>query len=130
VDCRESRAGELTSLVLAIANFSLSLESKKRCDRHRYSGISAASTSRGLGNDSTEVVNWLLELLRDEGSGVRARAALALAQLGDTSTEVVSGLLRWLRDKDSGVRSSAASALGRLGDASDGGGRWVAGVAS
>ncbi len=69
--------------------------------------------------DKEGAVSMLLNLLRDDNSSVRSRAADALGELGETSEEVISGLLNLLRDDDSSVRCNAAWALGELGETSE-----------
>ena len=56
----------------------------------------------------------LVAALRDNDSGVRQQAAVALGRLGDP--RALAPLVAALRDNDSGVRQQAAAALGWLGD--------------
>jgi HEAT repeat protein len=52
--------------------------------------------------------------LKDEDSGVRRAAALALGELGFAEPEVIRSLLEALKDEDSGVHTHAILALGKL----------------
>jgi HEAT repeats/HEAT repeat len=61
----------------------------------------------------------LLNLLKDEDSDVRSRAAVALGKLGDHSGALVKGLLQLLQDSDTEARSPAASVLGKFSDRSE-----------
>jgi HEAT repeat protein len=61
-----------------------------------------------------EVISGLLMALKDQDSGVRSSAALALNYLEVNTPEVIIGLLAALQDKDWLVRSNAAYALGNL----------------
>ena len=57
----------------------------------------------------------LIELLKNENSKVRSRAADALAEIGISSQEVIHALLTQLDDADARVRSRKILALGKLG---------------
>ena len=65
-----------------------------------------------------EAIETLLNLLNDDDTYVRCRAADSLVKLGSGSPEVVSTLLNLLKDNDSIVRFRVAGSLGQLGSAS------------
>ena|GEM_PF-4997242 len=96
---------------------------------------SAAKALGKLGDTSDEqVVQKLLELLKDQVSEVRSSAARGLGELGDTSEPVLQGILSLLKDEDyltqqnkdreenflrQQLHTSAAYVLGELGKDSE-----------
>jgi len=59
------------------------------------------------------LADWIADL-KEKGSGVRAQAALALAELGPAAREAEAALAQALRDPDPDVRVAAVLALGAI----------------
>ena len=78
-----------------------------------------ATALKNLGGASQEIIQSLLNLLKDENPSVRSNATSALGNVGSESHEVIRTLLRLIEDKNPSVRSSTASALGNLGQGSN-----------
>ena len=70
---------------------------------------------KALGRMGEAAVPFLVELLKDDDSGVREVAAVELGKLGAKAKSSVPFLIETLKDKDSIVRGAAAKALGKLG---------------
>ncbi|NES05224.1 MAG: NACHT domain-containing protein [Okeania sp. SIO2F4] len=68
---------------------------------------------------SEDVVNALLDLLKDENSDVRNSAVDALRELGNSSEDVVKALLDLLWDDNHFVRLTAVLTLGELANSSE-----------
>jgi HEAT repeat protein len=70
-----------------------------------------------LGKSGPKAVPALIDMLKDENSGVRMSAAYALGQIGPDAKAALPALMRLLEDKSSEARGSAAEAVARIAPA-------------
>lgn len=91
------------------------LSDAMRQDKSAALRAQAASTLGRMGVLAKNVVNVMIESLKDPEANVRAAAAEGLGRIGEEAKGSIPKLAALLKDADAGVRLSAAFALGRIG---------------